>query len=75
MWGKKLTPNLYAVTDGSCMEIWDSIGSYIRVPFSVKYPSWGFTLPLIFYHKSWLFFGKRERKKEKERSSKENNQQ
>jgi hypothetical protein len=45
---KKLTPNFYAVTDGSFMEIWDSIGSYIGVPFSVKQPSWGFNLPLIF---------------------------
>jgi hypothetical protein len=27
--GKKLTPNFYAVSDGKCMEIWDSIGSYI----------------------------------------------
>jgi hypothetical protein len=49
---KKPTPNFYAVTDGSFMEIWDSIGSYIGVPFSLKHPSWGFTLPLSFYHKS-----------------------
>jgi hypothetical protein len=66
---KKLTPNFYAVTDGSFTEVWDSIGSYIGVPFSVKHPSWGFTLPLTFYQ--ILTFLWRER----ERSSKENNQQ
>jgi hypothetical protein len=39
---KKLTPNFYAVTDGSFMEVWDSIGSYIGVPFFCKAPVLGF---------------------------------
>jgi hypothetical protein len=45
---KKLTPNFYVVTDGNFMEIWDSISSYIGVPFCVKHPSQGFTVPLVF---------------------------
>jgi len=64
LWEKKLTPNFYAVTDGSFMEIWDCIGSYIGVPFSVKHPSWGFTLPLIFLPQILTFlWQKRERER------------
>ncbi len=77
-WEKKLTPNFYAVADGNCMEIWDSIGSYIgslflssTCPGVLPYPLFFTTIP------DFSLAKERERKRERERVSslKENNQQ
>jgi hypothetical protein len=72
---KKLNTNFYAVTDGSFMEIWDSIGSYIGVPFFCKAPVLGFyPTPYLLPQFQTFLWQKRERERERESSSKENNQ-
>jgi len=47
--GEKQLPILMpckSPTEGSFMEIWDSIGPYLRSLISIKHPSWGFILHL-----------------------------